>query len=95
MIPQLGPLFDSMKDIDSPSQPTAASALVRFEEICMALRQEDYERMVEAVRWHNGILILSNFGHITLLICGRGNAVSKGASCVLGAIQRCLTSSCY
>ena len=37
-----GVLFDSMKDFDSASQPTAASALARFEEICMALKLEDH-----------------------------------------------------
>jgi hypothetical protein len=57
VIPEFGHLLDSMKDSDSPSQPTAASALARFEEICMALRQEDVERTIEATRWISGILI--------------------------------------
>lgn len=47
MIPELGHLRDSMKD-HSPIQPTAASALALFEEVCMCLRPEDFERTVEA-----------------------------------------------
>jgi len=60
VIPDLGHLFDSMKDSDSPNQPTAASALARFEEICMTLKQEDFERQVEATRWIFGKLKYRN-----------------------------------
>jgi len=38
-----------MKNSDSPNQHTAASALAHFEEICMTLKQEDFERQVEAI----------------------------------------------
>jgi len=54
VLPDLGRLFDSMKDSDGSSQPTAASALARFDEICMTLRQEDFGRQVEATRWISG-----------------------------------------
>jgi len=60
VIPDLGHLFDSMKDSDSPNQPTAASVLARFEEICMSLKQEDVEREVKATRWIFGNLKYRN-----------------------------------
>jgi len=49
-----------MKDSDSPNQPTAASVLARFEEICMSLKQEDVEREVKATRWIFGNLKYRN-----------------------------------
>ena len=53
-----------MKDSDSPNQPTAASALARFEEICTTLKEEDLERQVEAIRWIFGEWILAIFSYI-------------------------------
>ena len=64
VIPDLAHLFDSMKDPDSPNQPTAASSLARFEEICMTLKEEDFERQVEATRWIFGEWVLAIFSHI-------------------------------
>jgi hypothetical protein len=78
-----------MKDFDSPTQPTATSALARFEEICMTLRQEDFGRQVEATRWISGKFISPIFGHI-MLISGycREHGVSKRTSCVFSVKLR-------
>ncbi|KAF8881730.1 hypothetical protein CPB85DRAFT_1259065 [Mucidula mucida] len=54
IIPEIGPLFDSMKDGESEEQPTAAAALSRYNKICSSLCEEDMEREVAAVRWTDG-----------------------------------------
>ncbi|KAF8881734.1 hypothetical protein CPB85DRAFT_1567348 [Mucidula mucida] len=43
VIPDIVPLFDSMKDSASPTQPSAAAALSHYEEICSSLSTEDLE----------------------------------------------------
>ncbi|KAF8888001.1 hypothetical protein CPB85DRAFT_1334833 [Mucidula mucida] len=54
VIPDLGTLFDSMKNRDDPHQLTAAAALSRFEEICSSLSTDDMQREVKAIWWTRG-----------------------------------------
>ncbi|KAF8881724.1 hypothetical protein CPB85DRAFT_417608 [Mucidula mucida] len=54
VIPDIGPLFDSMKEFDSPAQPSAATALSRYEEICGSLSAEDLELEVPGRYWFEG-----------------------------------------
>ncbi|KAF8885115.1 hypothetical protein CPB85DRAFT_1566945 [Mucidula mucida] len=54
VIPDIGPLFDSMKDSASPTQPSAATALSRYEEICSSLSAEDLELDVRGMLWLEG-----------------------------------------
>ena len=62
MIPEIVNLLDSMKDTDSPNQPTATAALAYFEEICGILTEEDLEHSVEATRWISGVCTLVHMG---------------------------------
>lgn len=54
VLPDLGLLLDSMKDL-GPSQPSAVQALVRYENICSVLSTEDLKRTVETTCWYNGM----------------------------------------
>ena len=62
MIPEIVNLLDSMKDTDSPNQPTATAALAYFKEICGILTEEDLEHSVEATRWISGVCTLVHMG---------------------------------
>ena len=62
VLPELVTLFDAMKDIDSPNQPSAAAALAKYEEICRSLSVEDLERHVEMIRWRDGTLFFRGSG---------------------------------
>ncbi|KAF8900797.1 hypothetical protein CPB85DRAFT_1439366 [Mucidula mucida] len=58
VIPDIVPLFESMKDSASPTQPSAAAALSRYEEICSSLSTEDLELHVEGRYWLDGEISL-------------------------------------
>ncbi len=54
IIPDLGTLLNSMKDYDSPHQPSAAAALSQYEELCSFLSTDDMHREVKMLRWDHG-----------------------------------------
>jgi hypothetical protein len=82
VIPEIVNLLDSMKDTDSPNQPTATAALAYFEEICGILTEEDLEHSVEATRWISGVCTLVHMGMYGVYSC-RSYAVPCWTSCVL------------
>ncbi|KAF8900810.1 hypothetical protein CPB85DRAFT_1458127 [Mucidula mucida] len=56
IIPDLGTLLNSMKDYDSPHQPSAAAALSQYEELCSFLSTDDMHREVKMLRWDHGVI---------------------------------------
>ncbi len=47
-----------MKEFDSPAQPSAATALSRYEEICGSLSAEDLELEVPGRYWFEGKYVI-------------------------------------
>ncbi|KIY68193.1 hypothetical protein CYLTODRAFT_490008 [Cylindrobasidium torrendii FP15055 ss-10] len=56
LLPDLEALLRAMEDVDSPTQPTSADVLQRFDAMCATLTTSDMEKPLSAVFWneHDG-----------------------------------------